>query len=268
MNFSVKQFLLQVIAVIVVITLLTILIVCFFHWVINNYDFFKGLNVKAEYLEILVSLIVAASTMCYTAVYMHKDKNRELALNYVTDRRVDWINETRGLVGTLCRYIWEYINLRNLDEGTDELYGRIGGAIVDLYVRFNFDDPNDRIIIKLLDNMYLDVREYRKLYVDEKQSDVIKETRNRIEEYLKFLTMHSQIYLKIEWEKVKEETFSSDDIVERNGVIKRKLHGERKRLYEKRLTYNKEFRRGTGGLDIESVYETLVKDVREGKYDS
>lgn len=241
----------QLLAVYVVVCICAAL-TCF---ILEKIEFFN-LN---EELMLAISGLCAVCATCFTVICSYKAKSKELALNFITGRRVDWINEARKLTGDLCECVWEYVSTDD-ESNKDEVYLEICGNIANLYMRYNLNDKNDKILLQILDNIYRGVEELKNLRDDENGSKKRKDEREKLMKCVMYLTMHSQIYYKLEWEKVKKETDYGSDIDERDKNIKREIDEERIELYQNRIEYNRDFSRNIEGLSIEGVYKTLISE--------
>lgn len=84
---------------------------------------------------------------------------------------------------------------------------------------------------KELDNMIQYIAAQRK----EKPS---KDDRKKI---LKLIEDHTQVYLKLEWERIKDETKYVGNIKHRSHFIKKKMVKQRLNLYEKKNRFENDF---------------------------
>ena len=225
-------------------------------------------NHSRDFLQVTISSLIAIGTTCLTLMYSQKAREKELALRYITEKRVDWINETRNLTGDLCEYLWQFVNAQTATD-KDKAYAKIGGALANLYMRYNLKDEADKYLLGILDKVFLTLyfrKEITLLYGEAKLSD-------RLVECIKLLTRHSQIYLKVEWDRVKDETLYAGDEELRDKDIKSKMKELRLGLYERGKTsskaYNKGLREfyeeGFEGLRIEDVYEALLAEEKSSK---
>lgn len=251
--FEIKH--LKMVLIFCVLSVIGILLI----YALYSFMLYKGLYVPENWGEAL-PLLIGAIGACITIIYTHEDKSRELALNYVTQQRTKWLEKGRFLTADLCKYVWQYANVTKgcSAEYLSDLYGQIGGIIVNLYIRYNFAGKRDKVLLHILENMYRKIKKLKQLY-DNKNSDVkdIEAIREQLDVYLKLLTVHSQIYFKIEWERIKEETLYSGNIRLRQRIIKGKMVKWRLALYKERTKYDEQWHEGFKGLIVDEIYQNL-----------
>ncbi len=121
-------------------------------------------------------------------------------MQYITDKRVDWMYNVRE---TLSNYISVVILIAdeyklNKNKVPSEFYREINCCTAKLKLLFNFDGELDNKIINLIDDL----------------NNIISNTEFSPRVFwdkVKKLTKYSQVYLKLEWERVKLETENNLD---------------------------------------------------------
>ena len=224
-----------------------------------------------NYLKIAISGIFSISAACLTLVRNQEDKNRSAALQYITDKRIDWLKDTREITKALCKnvtyYLYETSEEKKKiskdskdDNKLREAYSNIMEAIAGLYIRYNFSGERDQILLHLLDTVQFELAKYKIIKSNtDIQTPIVKDMqKEKIRKILELLIIHTQVYLKLEWERIKEETIYEGDINLRRKIIKEKMVRERLKLYKDRVNYEKR------SADIENVFETFsIKSVYE-----
>lgn len=113
-----------------------------------------------------------------------------MAVKYITDRRVEWIENVRK---TVSEYVSVVQSLEEMDTvQIRDILGKVNQISAYLKLLLNFAGQIDEIILEIMANI-----------VDELQED--KPDFERIHSLLELLIQHTQIYLKIEWNRVKWE---------------------------------------------------------------
>lgn len=111
----------------------------------------------------------------------NKQKNN---IEYITDKRVDWIYAVRQEVS-------EFLALAKVcnNDIDEELLEKISQKIYIIQLYLNYDGIVDKILINVM-------------------SDIIEDIRNKRDtnEDINVFCLHMRIYLKVEWERVKAET--------------------------------------------------------------
>lgn len=250
-----------IIQLILLVTFLGVTLWLFFALIKNYY------SDENNYLKIAISGIFSISAACLTLVRNQEDKNRSAALQYITDKRIDWLKDTREITKALCKNVTYY--LYEISEGNDdskdedklrEAYSNIMEAIAGLYIRYNFSGERDQILLHLLDTVQFELAKYKIIKSNtDIQTPIVKDMqKEKIRKILELLIIHTQVYLKLEWERIKEETIYEGDINFRRKIIKEKMVKERLKLYKDRVNYEKR------SADIENIFEVFsIKTVYE-----
>lgn len=211
-----------------------------------------------NYLKIVISGIITVSVGCLTMVRTQEDKSRQAALQYITEKRIDWLKDTRSMTVDLYKnatlYLYDDIDkfssngLDNMTENdkkdnADKLisaYADLMGAIAGLYIRYNFKGERDQILLHILDSIQEKMSEYKErrcLGRTESFNDS-GNLKKDIRKLLELLMLHTQVYVKLEWERVKEETIYEGSINLRGKYIKKKMVKKRLQLYRDRENYD------------------------------
>ena len=77
---------------------------------------------------------------------------------------------------------------------------------------------------------------------------------------LRLLVQHTQIYLKLEWERIKNESVYDGSIKHRRKKIKKKMLNDRLELYEEQKRFDKE-PNNRFKLYIEPTYNRFKKQI-------
>lgn len=232
-----------------------------------------------NYLKIVISGIITVSVGCLTMVRTQEDKSRQAALQYITEKRLDWLKDTRSMTVDLYKnatfYLYDDIafgkssgkcsdgieenNNKDNDDKLRSAYADFMGAIAGLYVRYNFKGERDQILLRILDAIQEKMSNYKEYRCSGninsfKDIDALKKD---IRELLELLMLHTQVYTKLEWERVKEETIYEGSMNLRGKYIKKKMVKKRLQLYRDREAYDKEKINVLKDYTVEAVYERL-----------
>ena len=213
-----------------------------------------GFNEKISgFIKIIVTWVGSVCLAWMSSMYSQREKDKELSLRHITEKRLDWINDTRNLTSELCKYLAKFV-YADTDEEKLKVKAKIGGVLANLYMRYNLNDENDRVLLNLLDIIFVNVL----YYGDSKRS------RFTLINASKYLTIHSQIYFKVEWERVKLETGYSGDEEKKDAFVKNKMTDLRTNLYKQEesnsKSYNKILKDGLQGLSPNAVCKKLVSE--------
>lgn len=183
----------------------------------------------AAAIAALVSFIIC----CITNYVQNRNAKAEVAVKYITDRRVEWIENVRK---TVSEYVSVVQSMEEMDTAQiRDILGRVNQIGAYLKLLLNFAGQIDEIILEIMANI-----------VDELQED--KPDFERIHSLLELLIQHTQIYLKIEWNRVKRE-------VKGRRYGKRYQRKETIELYEKMAN-----QRNIEKLDIEYTLGEMKKN--------
>lgn len=225
----------------------TILIMIFIFVVIDVVGFDGKIS---DLVKSIVAVIGSTCVAWMTLLYSRREKDKELSLRHITEKRLEWINDTRNLTSELCECLAQFIysDIHN----KEKIKAKIGGVLANLYMRYNLNDENDRVLLNLLDVIFVNVL----YYGDSKRSRFILINAS------KYLTIHSQIYFKVEWERVKLETGYTGDEEKKDGFVKEKMNELRINLYEQEennsKSYDEILKDGLSGLSPNAVYKKMV----------
>lgn len=116
-----------------------------------------------------------------------------------------------------------------------------------LYLKYNLKGERDRIILQVLRELYKAVNEFdeqlTKLKFKElsyKNIDELYDSKKKIITILRLLVQHTQIYLKLEWERIKNESVYDGSVKHRREKIKRKMENDRLELYKAQKNFDDE----------------------------
>lgn len=154
------------------------------------------------------------------------DNQKNISVQYITNKRVDWIYEVRNTLSEYIALAQECANKKVHDKKMiipDKICRELNVYLAKLRLLLNFTGFDDKIILELLDKIKDNISRGEEFSSSEFQEDII------------LLTKYSQVYLKLEWERVKCEIEGVQDI---NGEQKNKI-GER--LSTLRERYYKEY---------------------------
>ncbi len=131
-----------------------------------------------------------------------KINNKRLAVEHITDKRVDWMYEVRNELSVFIAKAFYIVDkykstVNKVPASLD--YMDLNKSLAKLKLLFNIDDGRDIVIIKLLES----IKDNLSISNNDFNFDTFIDDCNK-------LTRESQIYLKLEWERVKIET--SEDI--------------------------------------------------------
>lgn len=152
-------------------------------------DFVKN---KSENKRLKISL---------EAAQISSQKN--MSVQYITNKRVDWIYEVRNTLAEYIALAQECANKKVLDKSItipEKIYRELNVYLAKLRLLFNFDGDDDKKILDLLDNIKNNISAGEDFNALNFQNDII------------LLTKYSQVYLKLEWERVKYEIRGEKDL--------------------------------------------------------
>ena len=126
-----------------------------------------------------------------------------MSVQYITNKRVDWIYEVRNTLAEYIALAQECANKKVLDKSItipEKIYRELNVYLAKLRLLFNFDGDDDKKILDLLDNIKNNISAGEDFNALNFQNDII------------LLTKYSQVYLKLEWERVKYEIRGGKDL--------------------------------------------------------
>jgi len=149
--------------------------------------------------------------------------SKNLVVQYITDKRVDWMYVVRDILSNYISsliFIAESYKLKG-DKVPSDLYREINCFTTKLKLLFNFDGELDNKIIKLIDGLN------RSISNDEFDSEVFW---RRVQE----ITKYSQVYLKLEWERVNLE---AESLLDKAAIKETLIQKEKDLLKSYELRY-------------------------------
>lgn len=171
------------------------LILVIIGWVIRTIQFNKGMKNQQSELEKLIRLEAGQSA-------------KQQSSQFVADRRLDWSSEVRNTMSdflSLISFAVDHYVMYDA-EVPKEIFRELSHSIAHLKLLINFDEVLDMKIVKLADSMY------RSLSSDKFGIKMFNED-------LRELTMYTQIYLKLEWERIKLESEGMDKIAVKEALV-------------------------------------------------
>lgn len=164
-------------------------------------------------------LIIQQENLKKTIENEIKENNKKLLTEHVTDKRMEWVCTVRQILAEYISTVYfaaEKYRILKDNNGNipTEICRQLNEYRAKLNLLFNFSGEIDSVILKLIDNIGSNICG-EKFHPTRFQDDV------------DLLTKHCQIYLKLEWERVKLE---SDSNISKED-IKNKLKEKSKDLY-------------------------------------
>lgn len=194
-----------------------------------------------------------AAAFAGVIIYLVKseENNRKNALQYTTDNRSDWMKYGRECTAQLIKNNEKFLNLirrkrqydkvKNKSDKYLDVYQKfmselicsqtdIHQNITNLKLHYNFVGGRDNVLLKLLDI-------YREEILKATQNPP-HSSRKQINYILNELLWHTQIYNKVEWERLKEEVSYVGNIDVRDQYIKLKMIDKREKYYFAQILQN------------------------------
>lgn len=158
------------------------------------------------------------------------DNQKNISVQYITNKRIDWIYEVRN---TLSEYIALAQECKKFyDEKLEipkEIYREFDICLEKLRLLFNFAGADDRKILELLEKIKSNISIEEEFRSSDFQKDII------------LLTKHSQIYLKLEWERVKCEIEGVQDNDKQKNKLEERLSILREKYYKEYINKNDKY---------------------------
>lgn len=136
-----------------------------------------------------------------------------------------------------------------------------------LYLKYNLKGERDKIILQILKELYNSMQELdrnltmlRFKATNDTDLNALYECKKNIIIDLRLLVQHTQIYLKLEWERIKNESVYDGSIKHRRKKIKKKMLNDRLELYEEQKRFDKE-PNNRFKLYIEPTYNRFKKQI-------
>jgi hypothetical protein len=161
----------------------------------------------------------------------NKYLEKSININYITDKRVEWINRVREVAAEYITNVYDVTaDLLNSGSTSGDKINQINKNSSLLILLLNFAGDIDSAIIQIIYNIYGNIRNSE---FEEAQTQIA------------YFKAHIQIYLKLEWNRVKSEVKTG--IYDENQRCKETLE-----LYDKFLNANQ-----LDKLKVKDVYEKL-----------
>lgn len=128
---------------------------------------------------------------------------KNISVQYLTNKRVDWIYEVRNTLAEFIALAQECASKKVHDNSAkipEKIYREMNVYIAKLRLLFNFNGDDDKKILDLINKIKDNISEGEDFRPLNFQNDII------------LLTKYSQVYLKLEWERVKYEIKGEKDL--------------------------------------------------------
>lgn len=241
------------------------ILICLFAIIIQK------IGVENNYTKEALTAIFSVVTSLLALYATHEVSSRQHALQYITNKRFDWLRDIRYLTSKLCGKVslaeiyfdeWE----SEIDEEEKskkkfmfmKKYSEICEVMAELYLYYNFGGERDHILLLLLRKLDQELKTLIAELSKTSPNDTNKEIRGKI---LKLLEDHTQVYLKLEWERIKDETKYVGNIKQRNNFIRKKMIKQRQKLYDKKFAFESEYKNiKLDDLEIEKIKDRWKKN--------
>lgn len=200
-------------------------------------DILKSIN-GDKVIEFIIPAVITIFVAVFTIKHENKSlkktiknemiqNNKALKLQHITDKRIDWMYTVRNITS-------EYIGLILYSEhqyrfaGKDiptEIYRDINEKTAKMRLFYNFAGFIDKKILDVVADINRNIG--NKEYKSQKILDKVE-----------LLTKYSQVYFKLEWERVKMETYQN--LLDEEEEFKKKIDYELEKLLIKYSEYLKD----------------------------
>lgn len=150
---------------------------------------------------------------------------------------------------------------------SEKAYYKFSNKFTLLYLKYNLKGERDKIILQILKELYNSMQELdrnltmlRFKATNDTDLNALYECKKNIIIDLRLLVQHTQIYLKLEWERIKNESVYDGSIKHRRKKIKKKMLNDRLELYEEQKRFDKE-PNNRFKLYIEPTYNRFKKQI-------
>ena len=210
----------------------------------------QKIGLENNYTKEALTAIFSVVTSLLALYATHESSSRQHALQYITNKRFDWLRDIRTLTSKLCGkmslaeiYFDEWNGEINEEEKNKkklmfmEKYSKICEVMAKLYLYYNFGGERDHILLLLLRKLDTEL----KIMTEQVNSTSSRQSEKKDrEKILKLLEDHTQVYLKLEWERIKDETKYAGNIKQRSHFIRKKMIKQRQKLYDKKFAFESE----------------------------
>lgn len=215
--------------------------------IINNHDF-RNINISTT--DLLLEGIDIS-------IYEIEKLKKQLNISYV-------LYPSKYLVMTELR---KRVEKYHEQQTSEKAYYKFSNKFTLLYLKYNLKGERDKIILQILKELYNSMQELdRKLTmlrfkaINDTDLNDLYECKKNIIIDLRLLVQHTQIYLKLEWERIKNESIYDGSIKHRRKKIKKKMINDRLELYEEQKEFDKE-PNNRFKLYIEPTYNRFKKQI-------
>jgi len=186
--------------VLIIVGAIITLIFVIIGWIIRTMQFNKGMKNQQTDIEKIVQFETAKT-------------QKQGSSQFIADKRLDWIVEVRDTMSdflSLAAFAVDHYIMEDLAV-PKEMFRELSHSILTIKLLINFDELLDMKIVKVAEGIY------RNLSSD-------KFGHKLFNEEFKNLTMYSQIYLKLEWERIKLESEGIDKIAVKEALVQREKY--------------------------------------------
>lgn len=162
-------------------------------------EFFQQLGVSWEAIGIVIAAFFSVlSFIGYIIQFFYNrwEKKKNWSIQYITDKRVDWIYAVRKEASSFLALVHTY---QMKSEIPSEEFEKICEKVYILELFFNFGGIVDNVLISLMNDILDDMRNHRSIEANEQ-----------------LFCNHLRIYLKVEWNRVKDEAEGKKYTKEKN----------------------------------------------------
>jgi len=185
----------------------------------------------AKIMAAIISLVGVIVIGIVNAVQNHFFRKRELSAQYISNKRVEWIQELRKYMSGYLKEVYTLLltNARLATRSNKDLgiYNKmhetntgsfylLNEKAAYLHLHLNFKDEVDSVILTLVD----EINEMLTMPIDN-----LENYQERVGDKTTLLIKHTQILLKLEWDRVKDE-------IKSKKISKKKMLRKTVRLYE------------------------------------
>ncbi len=161
-------------------------------------DIFRSYIIPA-----IIAGIVSFAAVALSGYMVYRNTKRQLEVSYITDKRVEWIQELRKTMSEYMAIVFNIINADAMKETvTLQMIGDLNQKA--FYLEFLLNCKG-KIDITMLDT------------IDRINTAIKKHEYENIQSEINILFKHTQVYLKLEWNRVKMEVKGkkyTDEILE------------------------------------------------------
>ncbi len=149
-------------------------------------DIFRSYIIPA-----IIAGCVSFAAAAFSGYMVHRNTKRQLEVSYITDKRVEWIQELRKTMSEYMALVFKIVNAGAMNEKvTLQMIGDLNLKAFYLELLLNCKGKIDTTMLDTIDRINTAVKKHE---YENIQSDI------------NILFKHTQVYLKLEWNRVKME---------------------------------------------------------------